>query len=191
LAAGARPRQAGTVLAWHRRGFRLFWTWKSRHRTGRPAAAPEVRALIRRMSSANPLWGAPRIHGELQKLGITVSQSQATSTRPEETRTVLPINSDSIRGPAPRGTSTGDRTLIFSSVTTNSDSRLMLRSRRHLLGSHLTRRGRLNCRKRLTPSLLVPHLHPTAELIRSRHPRFQRSSNGLRTRLRGNELRRP
>jgi putative transposase len=52
-----------TVLAWHRRGFRLFWTWKSRHRTGRPAAAPEVRALIRQMAAANPLWGAPRIHG--------------------------------------------------------------------------------------------------------------------------------
>ena len=59
-----------TVLAWHRRGFRLFWTWKSRHRTGRPAVSPDVRALIREMSTANPLWGAPRIHGELQKLGI-------------------------------------------------------------------------------------------------------------------------
>jgi putative transposase len=64
-----------TVLAWHRRGFRLFWKWKSRDRTGRPAAAPEVRALIRRMAVANPLWGAPRIHGELQKLGISVSQA--------------------------------------------------------------------------------------------------------------------
>ena len=64
-----------TVLAWHRRGFRLFWTWKSRYRTGRPAASPEVRALIRRMATANPLWGAPRIHGELQKLGISVSQA--------------------------------------------------------------------------------------------------------------------
>jgi putative transposase len=64
-----------TVLAWHRRGFRLFWTWKSRHRTGRPAVPNHVRALIREMSTANPLWGAPRIHGELQKLGISVSQS--------------------------------------------------------------------------------------------------------------------
>ena len=64
-----------TVIAWHRRGFRLFWTWKSRHRTGRPAVPPDVRALIREMSTANPLWGAPRIHGELQKLGISVSQS--------------------------------------------------------------------------------------------------------------------
>ena len=64
-----------TVIAWHRRGFRLFWTWKSRHRTGRPAVSPDVRALIREMSAANPLWGAPGIHGELQKLGITVSES--------------------------------------------------------------------------------------------------------------------
>jgi putative transposase len=67
--------QPETVLAWHRRGFRLFWTWKSRHGTGRPAVSPDVRALIREMSTANPLWGAPRIHGELQKLGISVSQS--------------------------------------------------------------------------------------------------------------------
>ena len=64
-----------TVVAWHRRGFRLFWTWKSRHRTGRPAVPHDVRALIRDMSTANPLWGAPRIHGELLKLGISVSQS--------------------------------------------------------------------------------------------------------------------
>ena len=65
--------QPATVLAWHRRGFRLFWTWKSRHRTG--PVPHEVRSLIREMSMANPLWGAPRIHGELQKLGISASQS--------------------------------------------------------------------------------------------------------------------
>ena len=64
-----------TVVAWHRRGFRLFCAWKSRQRTGRPGAPPDVRNLIRELSTANPLWGAPRIHGELQKLGISVSQS--------------------------------------------------------------------------------------------------------------------
>ena len=64
-----------TVISWQRRGFRLFWTWKSRHRTGRPTVPHEVRTLIRTMSSANPLWGAPRIHGELLKLGLTVSQT--------------------------------------------------------------------------------------------------------------------
>jgi putative transposase len=67
--------QPDTVVAWHRQGFRLFWTWKSRHGTGRPTVPADVRVLIRTMSHANPLWGAPRIHGELQKLGIALSQS--------------------------------------------------------------------------------------------------------------------
>ena len=64
-----------TVVAWQRQGFRLFWRWKSRHHIGRPAVAPDIRALIRTMSEANPLWGAPRIHGELQKLGIDICQA--------------------------------------------------------------------------------------------------------------------
>src|SRR5262245_51671852 len=64
-----------TVIGWHRQGFRLYWTWKSRHRVGRPSLSPEIRQLIRTMSEANPLWGAPKIHGELLKLGIAVSQA--------------------------------------------------------------------------------------------------------------------
>ena len=65
-----------TVIAWHRKGFRLYWTWKSRHgQPGRPPLAEGTRELIRRMNLANPLWGAPRIHGELLKLGIDVSQT--------------------------------------------------------------------------------------------------------------------
>lgn len=64
-----------TVIGWHRRGYRAFWRWKSRSRAGRPKAPPEVRTLIREMSIANPLWGAPRIHGELLKLGIRVGQT--------------------------------------------------------------------------------------------------------------------
>src|ERR1019366_2147450 len=64
-----------TVIAWHRRGFRLYWTWKSRHRKGRPSVSTEGRDPIHRMSLANPRWGAPRIHGELLKLGIEVSQA--------------------------------------------------------------------------------------------------------------------
>jgi hypothetical protein len=68
--------QPATVIRWQRTGFKLVWTWKSRrHGPGRPAVALEVRALIRRMSTANPIWGAPRIHGELQKLGIEISQA--------------------------------------------------------------------------------------------------------------------
>ena len=64
-----------TVIAWHRRGFRLFWTWRSRKRTGRPTVPTDVRALIRAMAQTNPLWGAPRIHGELLKLGLDVCQA--------------------------------------------------------------------------------------------------------------------
>ena len=71
-----------TVLAWHRRGFRLLWTWKSRPRGGRPTVAASTRALIRQMAVANPLWGAPRIHGELLKLGVSVSQSTVAMYMP-------------------------------------------------------------------------------------------------------------
>ena len=64
-----------TVIAWHRKGFRLFWAWKSRGgRLGRPKVPAETRQLIRRLSCDNPLWGAPRIHGELLKLGIDIGE---------------------------------------------------------------------------------------------------------------------
>src|SRR2546422_3852729 len=58
-----------TVVGWHRQGFRHYWAWKSQRRCGRPAIRTELRDLIRRIRRANPLWGAPRIHGELLKLG--------------------------------------------------------------------------------------------------------------------------
>jgi transposase InsO family protein len=64
-----------TILRWHRASFRLYWRWKSRSRGGRPKVPPEIRCLIRELSLANRLWGAPRIHGELLKLGIDVAQS--------------------------------------------------------------------------------------------------------------------
>jgi hypothetical protein len=64
-----------TVIGWHRRGFRAYWRWKSRRRGGRPRINREIRDLIRRMNKENPLWGAPRIHGELLMLGIEVAQS--------------------------------------------------------------------------------------------------------------------
>ena len=65
-----------TLLGWHRKGFRLYWGWKSRHRpSGRPPVPLEVRDLIRRLSRENLLWGAPRVHGELRMLGIEVSQT--------------------------------------------------------------------------------------------------------------------
>jgi len=64
-----------TLVHWHRAGFRRYWRWKSRSLGGRPRIDAELRALIRRMSAENPLWGAPRIHGELLKLGFEVAQS--------------------------------------------------------------------------------------------------------------------
>jgi transposase InsO family protein len=64
-----------TVIRWHRAGFRAYWRWKSRPRGGRPTTSAEIRQLIRGMSVANPLWGAPRIHGELLKLGIDIGQT--------------------------------------------------------------------------------------------------------------------
>ncbi len=65
--------KAATVVQWHRQGFRLYWCWRSR--AGRKSLDRETRKLIRQMCIANPLWGAPRIHGELLKLGIKISQA--------------------------------------------------------------------------------------------------------------------
>lgn len=77
----------GTVVRWHRKGFRLYWTWKSRPRKrGRPEISAEVKALVRRMSQENPLWGAPRIHGELLKLGIEIAQATVSKYMPRRTK---------------------------------------------------------------------------------------------------------
>src|SRR5215472_16223505 len=65
--------KSATMVQWHRQGFRLYWRWRSR--PGRRAVDHDIRRLIREMSFANPLWGAPRIHGELLKLGIDVGQT--------------------------------------------------------------------------------------------------------------------
>src|SRR3954454_9381826 len=71
--------KAATVVAWHRKGFRLFWTWKVRHgKPGRPMVPREVRELIRIMSRENPIWGAPCIHGELLKLGIDIGETSVS-----------------------------------------------------------------------------------------------------------------
>ena len=78
--------QPDTVVRWHRSGFRLFWRMKCRSSVGRPKVPSDVRILIREMSADNPLWGAPRIHGELLKLGIDISQSTVAKLD-------LPLNS--------------------------------------------------------------------------------------------------
>jgi hypothetical protein len=80
-----------TVVCWHRAGFRCYWRWKSRSRPGRPAVPGEIRQLIRQMSVANPLWGAPRIHGELLKLGIDIGQTSVSKYMSRR------------RGPPPQG----------------------------------------------------------------------------------------
>ena len=64
-----------TLVRWHRTGFRCYWRWKSRPQGGQPQIETELRVLIRRMSVENPLWGAPRVHGELLKLGFEIAQS--------------------------------------------------------------------------------------------------------------------
>ena len=74
LLGAVRIVRPETVVRWHRAGFRRYWRWKSRSRGGRPQTSAETRGLIREMSLTNPLWGAPRIHGELLKLGIEVAQ---------------------------------------------------------------------------------------------------------------------
>src|SRR3954453_17413034 len=82
-----------TVIRWHRAGFRAYWRWKSRSRGGRPKSLLEVRQLIRDMSIENPLWGAPRIHGELLKLGIDVGQTTVAKLE------VRPASFRRLRGP--------------------------------------------------------------------------------------------
>src|SRR3981081_2523395 len=71
--------QPETLVRWHRVGFRCYWRWKSRPLGGRPQVDEELRVLIRRISVENPLWGAPRIHGELLKLGFEVAQSSVAN----------------------------------------------------------------------------------------------------------------
>jgi len=71
--------QPETLVRWHRVGFRRYWCWKSSSRGGRPQIETELRALIRQMSTENQLWGAPRIHGELLKLGFSVAQSKVAT----------------------------------------------------------------------------------------------------------------
>jgi len=95
--------QPETLVRWHRRGFKAFWRWKSRGHPGRPRIPREARDLIREVSLANPLWGAPRIHGELLKLGIDVGQTtvakyMARGRRPpsQSWRTFLRNHADGI-----------------------------------------------------------------------------------------------
>ena len=82
----ARVVKPATILRWHRAGFRTYWRWKSRGRAGRPRIERELRDLIRRMNTENPLWGAPRIHGELLKLGFEVAETTVSKAEDRHPR---------------------------------------------------------------------------------------------------------
>jgi hypothetical protein len=75
-----------TVLRWHRSAFRRVWTWRSRRASGRPPLDRRTRDLVRHVALANPLWGAPRIHGELLKLGIGISEREVSGLMPRAPR---------------------------------------------------------------------------------------------------------
>jgi transposase InsO family protein len=81
--------QPESIIRWHRKAFSFYWGWKYSSRAGRPSVLPHTVHLIREMSLANPLWGAPRIHGELKKIGVNVSQSS--------------VEKYMVRGSRPRG----------------------------------------------------------------------------------------
>jgi hypothetical protein len=70
-----------TVVSWRRAGFRLYWRWRSHRRGGRPGVTDEIRGVIRRLAEENPDWGAPKIHGELLKLGFIVSERSGCDSR--------------------------------------------------------------------------------------------------------------
>lgn len=99
----ARVVQPDTILRWHRAGFQAYWRCKSRGQPGRPKIERKLRELIRRMSKENPLWGAPRIHGELLKLGFEIAESTVSNYMvkhrgpPSQTwQTFLPNHADAI-----------------------------------------------------------------------------------------------
>jgi putative transposase len=73
-----------TVIRWHRKAFKFYWRWKSQHKGGRPKVSREVIALIKQMANENPTWGAPRIHGELMKLGFNICESTVQRYMPKK-----------------------------------------------------------------------------------------------------------
>jgi hypothetical protein len=99
--------QPETLVRWHQAGFSCCWRWKSRRRGGRPQIEADLRTLIRRMSVENPLWGAPRIHGELLKLGFAVAHRAAGSQRPRLDQRHDKPHRRMDRAPANRGISLG------------------------------------------------------------------------------------
>jgi hypothetical protein len=82
-----------TVVGWQRKGFRIYWTRTSqRGSPGRPQLSSEVRALIKQMATANPFWGAPRIHGELLKLGMEISERTVSRLMPKHRKPAVSVS---------------------------------------------------------------------------------------------------
>src|SRR5512141_1625174 len=138
-----------TIIRWHRAGFRAFWRWRSRNHVGRPKVSAELRTLIGEMSRANPLWGAPHIHGELLKLGFEVAQSTVARymcrhSRPPSQgwRTFLSNHADGIAAPmGPRAAipHSGSGHLVRASLRAASARHGYLQARLHahtLVSSH-------------------------------------------------------
>jgi transposase InsO family protein len=137
-----------TVVRWHRAGFRAYWRWKSRSRGGRPRASAEVRELIREMCLANPLWGAPRIHGELLKLGIDVGQTTVakymTRTRRPPSqgwKTFLSNHADGIASMDMFVVPTASFRLLYGLLILQH-ARYLIRDRDSAYGETFIRRGR-------------------------------------------------
>ena len=105
----SRVVQPDTILRWHRAGFRAYWRWKSPARPGRPRVSRELRELIQRMSKENPLWGAPRIHGELLKLGFEIAEFDGLQIHDPAPRAAIADVADIPAQPC--GRHRGDRSL--------------------------------------------------------------------------------
>ena len=111
----SRVVQPDTILRWHRAGFRAYWRWKSGARPGRPRVSRELRELIQRMSKENSLWGAPRIHGELLKLGFEIAEFDGLQIHDPAPRAAIADVADIPAQPCTRHR--GDRSLPGSTLT--------------------------------------------------------------------------
>ena len=129
----ARVVEPDTILRWHRAGFRAYWRWRSGGRPGRPKIDRELRDLIRQMSKDNALWGAPRIHGELLKLGFEVAESTVSKylvkrrgPPSQSWRTFLRNHADAIVAIDPRGVPTISFECLFAFLVIDHGRRRLL-----------------------------------------------------------------
>jgi len=130
-----------TVIGWHRKGFKLYWSWKSQNRGGRPPIDSQIRTLIRRIAGENPTWGAPRIHGELLKLGFEVAEATfrvlyVFLVLEHERRRIVYFNVT--EGPSAQWT--GQQ--LVNAFPYDSAPKYVIRDRDKIYGAHFVRRAR-------------------------------------------------